>query len=262
MIHGLLIALLAATGSAGASYGDNLLDAMHRRHPQISSAEINVTDDQGRSFASSRRWSGRSLANEKLEISDANGKRIGTIVLTSRCSRIADADDIVRELSQRIYAPGSLAEPDPFVVGATRAVGAQAMIDDALGRDPDIVTLAFHVTPPGSKVNIIAASSFGRIGKPADADDERVIEQQKTIRETTNGGKRLAVELPLLDVHGSVIGALSTSFKMTSGGDPQKIEVRAVALRDALARRTSSLKALFRPVTVSRQVRSLPSCHS
>ena len=262
MIEGLVISLLAAAAGTSTSYGENLLDLMHRRHPEISSAAMSVADSQGRQFTSSRRWNGHSRASETRALLDANGNQIGTLVLGSPCRRITNSDDVVRTLSRRIYSPASLAEPDPFVVGAVRAPAGQALIDDALERDPDIITLAFHVTPPGSKVNIIAASSFGRIGKPADADDERVIEQNKTVREVTNGGKRFAVELPLLDSHGQTIGALSTSFKMTPGADPDEIQRRAVSLRDTLARATPSLKALFRPVTASRQVGALAGCQS
>lgn len=262
MIGGFVAGLLAAASGTSASYGEDLLDWMHLRHPEISSAAIEVTDNQGRHFASSRQWSARSRVRETRVLADANGNPIGTVALASPCPNISKADEVVEELSRRIYSPASLAEPDPFIAGAVRAPTGQALIDDALKRDPDIITLAFHVTAPRGTINRIAASSFGRIGKPADADDQAIIEQNKLVREVTNGGKRLAVELPLLDASGRTIGALSTSFKMTSGANPDEIQQRAVLLRDSLARETPSLKALFRPVTASRQVRSLPRCQS
>ena len=199
---------------------------------------------------------------EKRALLDANGNKIGTIVLGSRCSSFTDADDVATELSRRIYSPASLTEPDPFVAGAIRAPIAQAMIDDAMDHDPSIITLAFHVTPPGRTTNSIVASSFGRIGKVADSDDLRVIRDGTTVREITNSGKRLAVELPLLDSRQHIIGALSTSFRLESGSGEDQIEKRAVALRDALARATPSLKVLFRPATASRQVGALRTCRS
>ena len=261
MIAGLVIGLLAASGT-GASYGEDLLNWMHLRHPEISSAAIEIADGQSRHVVSSRQWSSRSRVSETRALADANGNPIGIVVLSSACPNIANADEVVQELARRIYSPASLAEPDPFVAGAVRAPAGQALIDDALTRDPDIITLAFHVTAPGGKINGIAASSFGRIGKPADADDEAVIVQNKIVREITNGGKRLAVELPLLDARGRTIGALSTSFKMAPGANPDEIQRRAVLLRDSLARAKPSLKALFRPVTASSQVRALRSCQS
>ena len=126
---------------------------------------------------------------------------------------------IASEISRRIYSSASLSEPAPFVAGAPLAPSAQALIEDAINRDPLLITLAFHVTPPWAQTNSIVASSFGRIGKVADADDERVMREGATLRELTNGGKRLAIELPLLDARGRVVGALSTSFRIDPKAD-------------------------------------------
>jgi hypothetical protein len=259
---GLLIGLTAAASGAGTSYGESLLDATHMSHPELSGAQITATNAQGPVIALNRSWPGRSRSSAKRTLFDANGNEIGELTLYSRCARTSEADRIASELSQRIYSSGSLAEPDPFVGGAVRAPMGQAMIEAALERDRGIITLAFHVTPPGASANMIVASSFGRIGKPGDSDDEQVIREGKTLREITNNGKRVAIELPLRDARGRAIGALSTSFRLEPGTDADQAEKRAVVLRDSLARRTPSLKALFRPATVSRQVRGLRTCHS
>lgn len=257
---GQLMVGLAAAANLGSVYGEHLLDLIHRQHPEISAVQIEAVS-QDRPIDLQHHWRGRARASEKARLFDANGNEIGTITLQSRCSRLADAAEIAAFLSRRIYSAASLTEPDPFVPGATPAPFAQKLIDEMLENDPTIITLAFHVTAPGAKLNTIIASSFGRIGKPGDKDDAAVIQQSKTLREVTNNGKRLAVELPLLDSHGSVIGALSTSFRMEPGAEAGDVEKRAVLLRDALARRTPSLKALFRPTTASRQVRTLIVCH-
>ena len=259
---GLLIGLTAAASGASTSYGESLLDAMHKRHPQLGGAQITATNGQGPVIALNRLWRGRSRSSAKRALFDANGNEIGMLTLHSRCERVSDADRIESELSRRIYSPGSLGEPDPFVGAAVRAPAGQALIEAALQRDPGIITLAFHVIPPGAKVNMIVASSFGRIGKPGDSDDQRVVREGKTLRELTNNGKRVAIELPLLDARGRVIGALSTSFRLEPETDADQAEKRAVVLRDSLARRTPSLKALFRPATASRQVGGLRTCHS
>ncbi len=253
---------LANASGMNSSYGEGLLDAMHERHPEISSAQINAIGREGAPITLVRRWSARSKSGGQRALFDANGNGIGSLVLYSRCTRFNNGDVIGSELARRIYSAASLADPDPFVPGAVRALAGQAMIDDALERDPEIVTLAFHVTPPGGSTNSIVASSFGRIGKPADFDDQQVMKEGKTIREFTNNGKRVAIELPLLDFHGHIIGALSTSFRLEPGVHEDQIEKRAVALRDSLSSFTPSLKALFRSATVSRQVGTLGTCHS
>lgn len=254
------IGLIAAISGAGISYGQNLLDTLHRRDPRLTAATMTAARPQGPPLILSRRWSGHSKSSASRTLFDASGKAIGTIVFETRCPQLHNGDDLASEVSRRIYSAGSLTEPSPFIAGVIRAPRAQAMIDDALDKDPSIITLAFHVTPPGQRVNAIVASSFGRIGKPADSDDLGVIEQNRTVRETTNVGERLAIELPLLDSRKRIIGALSTSFRMAEEEDAERIEKRAVALRDSLSRQTPSISALFRPITVSRQVRALPAC--
>ena len=258
---GTVIGLIVGAVGTSASYGETLLDAAHRRHPEITAAQIDLINRQGLPTTLDRRWNSQSRSSQERTLLDANGNAIGTVVLHTRCAQFTNADEIESELARRIYSPESLTDPDPFVAGATRAPIAQAMIDDALDHDPTIITLAFHVTPPGRTTNSIVASSFGRIGKAADSDDARVIAKGATVREITNNGRRVAVELPLLDSRRHIIGALSTSFRLETGSTGDQVDMRAAALRDALARRTPSLKALFRSATASRQVRALRSCH-
>ena len=258
---GFVATLIAAAASSG-SYGDSLLKMMHSRHRDVISVRITAAGAASEPIILQRSWGRNSTSAETRVLRDANGNEIGTIELHSRCSPFRGADLIESEFSRRIYSAASLTEPDPLVASATRAATAQAMIEDAIQRDPTIITLAFHVTPPGDTANSIVASSFGRIGKPADTDDLAVIRDNKLVQELTNKGKRLAIELPLLDLHGQVIGALSTSFKMEPGLTTDEVQRRAIALRDSLSRRTPSIKALFRPATASRQVGSLRACRS
>jgi hypothetical protein len=128
-----------------------------------------------------------------------------------------------------------------------RAPLAQKLVDRTIDANPDLVTLAMHVTPPGEPNNIIIASNFGRIGKVGDEDDMHVVNDQAVLKEVTNGGRRLAVSLPMYDRAGAVIGALSTSFTMARGQDQAEVEKRAVAVRDALAAQTPSLAMLASP---------------
>lgn len=246
----------------GLTYGETLLDATHSRYPELVSARITVSSNVPRPITAQRHWGRRFGKNESRLLWDANGNNIGTIELHLICSSTAIADRVASELSRRIYSAASLSDPDPFVATANRAPTAQAMIDLALDRDPTIITLAFHVTPPRGTINSIVASNFGRIGKPADLDDLGVIKEAKIVQEVTNNGKRLAIELPLLDSRRRVIGALSTSFRLEPGFGTEQIETRAIALRDSLSKQTPSIAALFNPTTASRQVKRLRACHS
>ena len=72
---------------------------------------------------------------------------------------------------------------------------AQALVDRALTRHPEVATLAMHVTPPNSPDNVIIASNFGRIGKRADDDDLAVIKTGQPKSEVGKNGDRFSVEL-------------------------------------------------------------------
>jgi len=57
---------------------------------------------------------------------------------------------------------------------------AQELVDRTVAQHPDLRAVVMHVTPPNAADNVIIASSIGRIGKPADADDREVLATGKT----------------------------------------------------------------------------------
>jgi hypothetical protein len=234
-----LAAVMAATPAAAQTYGDTLLTAIAARHPGVASIRVATTAKDGRPIGI-RRGEAAAVVTT-VPLTTAMGDPIGVLTVTGR-RRIA-AGPIARDLARRIYVADNLIEADPFVAGAIRDPRAQALVDQMLDRFPDLITLALHVAPLGAS-NTIIASSFGRIGKPADADDADVIARGTIRREVTNAGRRLAVELPLLDASGRVIGALSTSFLIEPRGGNEAAYTRALAVRAALARRIPSLAAL------------------
>ena len=226
--------------SAGAqTYGDTLIATIVARRPDIVAIRIDATGKGGKPIHVA--WGAEDGASSSAPLTNAVGEPIGTI--TVRARRPIDITPVVRLAARRIYLADNLAELDPFVPGATRAPRAQALVDAMIDAYPDLVTLAMHVALPGHE-NTIVASNFGRIGKPADQDDADVIANGAVRREVTNDGRRLAVELPMLDARRRVIGALSTSFTMKDARDEARVLARAVALRDALARRVLSIAAL------------------
>ena len=158
------------------------------------------------------------------------------------------ATGVAAWLARLIYVAGNLAEADPIVAGAVRYFRARALVEHSLTHVPGFVTLALHIAPPGA-ANSIVASRFGRIGKAGGKDDLHVEQDGAVLREVTNGGGRLAVALPLLDRAGRSIGALSTSFAVPSGTDPQNLYPRAVAVRDAITRCIPSRWVPTRPIT-------------
>ncbi len=124
---------------------------------------------------------------------------------------------------------------------------AQHLVDETLAAHPDIAIMAMHVTPPKQTVNVIIASNIGRIGKPADADDMGVVNTGKPVLEVNKAGDHFEVEMPLKDVTGDTVGALSVVYPYAAGDDKAALAKKAEAVRDQLQRRISNAANLTQP---------------
>jgi hypothetical protein len=113
----------------------------------------------------------------------------------------------------------------------------QELVDQVVARNPGLLVIVFHVSPPNVPSYPIIASNIGRIGKAADDDDMRVITTEKTNLEIAHGGQRFEVELVLRDVAGTNLGALGLVFPYKSTDDKKALEKKAIGIRDWLAKR-------------------------
>jgi hypothetical protein len=64
---------------------------------------------------------------------------------------------------------------------APAKIYAQELVNQTVAKNPDLLVVAMHVTPPNGSQNEIIASNIGRIGKKADADDMKVITTGETL---------------------------------------------------------------------------------
>ena len=124
---------------------------------------------------------------------------------------------------------------------------AQHLADEVVAKNPTLLVIAMHVSPPGMASYPIVASNIGRIGKPADDDDMRVINTGKNNLEVAHGGTRFEVELPMRDVAGETVGAIGLVFPYKSGDSKAALEKKAIAIRDRLAARTLNAVSLVDP---------------
>src|SRR6267378_2177196 len=135
----------------------------------------------------------------------------------------------------------------PLMAQIPLKIYAQDLVDRAVAANPDLLVIVMHVTPPKAAENIIIASNIGRIGKPGDEDDMRVIETGKANLEVAANGERFEVELPLLDVNGATIGALGLVWPYRAGEDKAAFAAKADRIRDGLAKRTLNAANLMEP---------------
>jgi hypothetical protein len=123
----------------------------------------------------------------------------------------------------------------------------QELVDQVVARNPGLLVIVFHASPPNVANYPIIASNIGRIGKIADDDDMRVITTEKTNLEVAHGGSRFEVELVLRDVAGTNLGALGLVFPYKNGDDKKALEKKAIGIRDWLAKRTLNAASLVEP---------------
>jgi hypothetical protein len=131
---------------------------------------------------------------------------------------------------------------------------AQYLVAQALARHPQVLALTMHVTPPGTKGNVIIASNIAPLGTPANPDDLRVIQTQEPLVEVTKSGDRLAVELPLYDASRRAIGALGVQLGLKPEADKKALVAAAAAIRDELGRRISHVANLMEPASYDERV--------
>lgn len=132
---------------------------------------------------------------------------------------------------------------------APKKIYAQKLVADYLAAHKDVLVLGIHATKPGTTENrIIAINLPTHVGKKSDADDMKVINTGKPLTEAEKDEGKYEVLLPLQDRSGKQIGALAVVFPYHEGDDQTSFLPRAVRVRDQLASKIPSLRALFRPV--------------
>jgi hypothetical protein len=130
---------------------------------------------------------------------------------------------------------------------APENIYAQKLVNGIVAKNPDLLVVAMHVTPPNESENVIIASNIGRIGKRADAEDLRVMATGETLSKVSKNGRRFEVELPLLDAAGKPIGALALVFPYKAGDEALQFKSRATTVRDELAAQIPGTTKLMEP---------------
>jgi hypothetical protein len=166
-------------------------------------------------------------------------------------------------MTQGMAAPPAAEKAKNWTAPAAK-IYAQALSDQIMAQHPELLSVTFHGTPPGSAgiYTMFAGSYPERIGNPDDPDDIDVITKGITIvdprwHRTNDTRKKFVVQMPLRDASGENIGLLVLAYH-NDGAAPNNgtIELdflrRAIALRDDLQARIPSYAALFEPAAHSR----------
>lgn len=131
---------------------------------------------------------------------------------------------------------------------------AQQLVDETAAREPDLVGVALHVTPPKASDNVIVASNVGRIGEKAGPDVLRAMQATTPQVEVADAGTHARVELALNDATGTPVGALELLFPYKRGDDQAALQQRAARIRDGLSREILNTANLLDPYPIDPSV--------
>jgi len=135
----------------------------------------------------------------------------------------------------------------------------QRLSDETMSKHPELLSVTLHGVPPGlDNVYTMFAGSFpDRVGNADDPDDIDVIKKGITIldprwQRTKDDPKKFVVLMPMRDAAGQNIGLVVYAFKQPpANANLSSVEAdyfaKSAALRDELAKKITSYKALFEP---------------
>jgi hypothetical protein len=137
---------------------------------------------------------------------------------------------------------------DRLTKAADNKTYAQALLNDVVSSNPDLIIVGFHAVAPGAQNQTMIASTLDRIGEKDDEEDLTVVAQQETILAVNlKDSTKFKVHMPMKDATGKVIGLLVLIFKNQTDKDQAYYCARALKIQDGVARRIPNLEALFRP---------------
>ncbi|MFS2136241.1 hypothetical protein [Duganella sp. Dugasp56] len=119
------------------------------------------------------------------------------------------------------------------------------LVAQTLARHPDVLTLSLYATPPKASASVVIASSRLPAGQttPDNAAAVQVTGQPTQVAD----GAAVATIVPLLDVAGEPIGALSATLPAADDAARPALLKQTEALRDELRRKVINVANLLDP---------------
>lgn len=161
---------------------------------------------------------------------------------------------LVLLLALSVFASTALAVPvQKNWTAPAHKINAQVLVDELMARNPGLLSVTFHGTPPGAtKLYTMFAGTWpDRIGKVSSEDDVMVIESGFTIIDPRwnkqDPEPKFLVLVPLRDSQARNVGCIVFAFKNPpgSGKTEQSFLREANVLRDRMQARIADHDALF-----------------
>lgn len=179
--------------------------------------------------------------------------KLALVAALSVCATFSSASASAAEAAA---APTPAPTPKNWTAPGHAMLG-QVLVNELMAKHPEVMSITMHANPPGASADVYTmfAGSFPeRIGNTSSPGDITTIKKGVTQIEpkwgTPDWQKKVSAVMPLKDASGKYIpAAMIIAFKTAPNNG--KIDTDflkpAIAIRDGLQKRISSLDALFQP---------------
>jgi hypothetical protein len=237
---GIAVALPASARLSTKIYGQQLVDELLTRHPEVLLIGLHVTppgEADNVIIASNFGRLGKKADEDDLNLNYKDGDDRQSL------ERMAGA--IRDELKRRTADAANLLEPYPFDPAATTLTHAQKLVDRTLEQYTGLLAMRLCTASAAAACSVIA-SSVGRIGSQADRVAAAVLHAGKPLLEVDAvHAERLNVHLPLTDSSGKIIGIVTLIHRYKEGDDKSALLASSTRIRDALSSQVVSTAALL-----------------
>ena len=198
---------------------------------------------------------GNQNAEVELPLFDIYGQTIGAVEFTFPYTPGTDPDALIQkarqyrdEMSRRILDLASLFDAVQLDPRVPVHRYSQFLVDDTLGRQPEIEVLVLHARTPQTGPGFpIIASNIGRIGKPADESDLAVINTGKPTNAADAQGRRFESKVPLKDKAGATLGTVAIIFPYRPISNAAALAAHAQEIAAQLQSRIATAASLDQP---------------
>jgi len=112
---------------------------------------------------------------------------------------------------------------------------AQHLVEQTLKRHPDVLVVAFHITPPREEINrVVAINNPNFLWRPSDDVDSDTAKTGKIVMQAIPSTHRMEVHMPLRDQSGNPIATFVTVYWFREESQVPDLLRKSLTIRDEI----------------------------
>lgn len=125
---------------------------------------------------------------------------------------------------------------------------AQRLVIETLKRHPDVLVVAFHITPPGEEINrVVAINNPNFLWRPSDEVDTDTAKTGKIVMQVIPATHRMEVHMPLWGQDGRPIATFVTVYLFKEESQVPDLLKKSLSIRDEIQPGITGIAQLLAP---------------